>query len=164
VANVFISDGTAQHSSSSFIKNKLPVFIHSQWRQISELETPSRNKKHYETVLYFWTSIFTTINDQLLNFKLTSLDLRCRQHGLYQISSFYCKHNGQKSCSGIYYMLILEYNICTLFVIWSYTVCPQSPFGVLKNCGAQTNRASHMRFAADYSETQEVFFCRQQMA
>jgi hypothetical protein len=21
----------------------------------------------------------------------------------------------------------------------SYTVCPQSPFGVLKNCGAQTN-------------------------
>jgi hypothetical protein len=27
-------------------------------------------------------------------------------------------------------------------------VCPQSPFGVLKNCGAQTN----------YSETVEVFF------
>jgi hypothetical protein len=44
------------------------------------------------------------------------------------------------------------------------TVCPQSHFGVLKNCGAQTNWASHMRFAADYSETLEVFFCRQQMA
>jgi hypothetical protein len=27
-------------------------------------------------------------------------------------------------------------------------VCPQSPLGVLKNCGAQTNWASHMRFAA----------------
>jgi hypothetical protein len=27
-----------------------------------------------------------------------------------------------------------------------------------KNCGAQTNWASHMRFAADYSETLEVFF------
>jgi hypothetical protein len=26
------------------------------------------------------------------------------------------------------------------------TVCPQSPFGVLKNCGAQTNWANHMRF------------------
>jgi hypothetical protein len=38
------------------------------------------------------------------------------------------------------------------------TVCPQSPFGVLKNCGAQTNWASHMRFAADYSETLEVFY------
>jgi hypothetical protein len=37
-------------------------------------------------------------------------------------------------------------------------VCPQSPFGVLKNCGAQTNWASHMRFAADYSETLEVFY------
>jgi hypothetical protein len=36
--------------------------------------------------------------------------------------------------------------------------CPQSPFGVLKNCGAQANWASHMRFAADYSETLEVFF------
>jgi hypothetical protein len=23
--------------------------------------------------------------------------------------------------------------------IRSYTVCPQSPFGVLKNCGAETN-------------------------
>jgi hypothetical protein len=22
---------------------------------------------------------------------------------------------------------------------WNITVCPQSPFGVLKNCGAQTN-------------------------
>jgi hypothetical protein len=38
-----------------------------------------------------------------------------------------------------------------------YTVCPQSPFGVLKNCGAQTNWASHMRFAADYSKTLEAF-------
>jgi hypothetical protein len=38
------------------------------------------------------------------------------------------------------------------------TVCPQSPLGVLKNCGAQTNCASHMRFAADYSETLKVFF------
>jgi hypothetical protein len=38
------------------------------------------------------------------------------------------------------------------------TVCPQSPLGVLKNCSAQTNWASHMRFAADYSETLEVFF------
>jgi hypothetical protein len=36
------------------------------------------------------------------------------------------------------------------------TVCPQSSFGVLKNCGAQTNLASHMRFAADYSETLDV--------
>jgi hypothetical protein len=27
-----------------------------------------------------------------------------------------------------------------------YTACPQSPLGVLKNCGAQTNWASHMRF------------------
>jgi phytoene/squalene synthetase len=36
-------------------------------------------------------------------------------------------------------------------------MCPQSPFGVLKNCGAQTNWASHIRFVADYSETQ-VFF------
>jgi hypothetical protein len=44
-----------------------------------------------------------------------------------------------------------------------YTVCPQSPFGVLKNCGAQTNWASHMRFAAGYSEILEVFLCRQQM-
>jgi hypothetical protein len=35
--------------------------------------------------------------------------------------------------------------------IW-YTVCPQSPLGVLKNCGAQTNWASHMRFAADYGD------------
>jgi hypothetical protein len=41
--------------------------------------------------------------------------------------------------------------------------CPQSPFGVLKHCGAQTNWASHMRFEADYSETLEVFFGRQQM-
>jgi hypothetical protein len=39
-----------------------------------------------------------------------------------------------------------------------YTVCPQSPLRVLKNCGAQTNWASHMRFAADYSEALEVFF------
>jgi hypothetical protein len=39
-----------------------------------------------------------------------------------------------------------------------YTVCPQSPFGVLKNCGAQTNWASHMRFAADYSETLEDLY------
>jgi hypothetical protein len=46
----------------------------------------------------------------------------------------------------------------------AYTVCPLSPFGVLKNCGAQTNWASQMRFAADHSETVEVFFCRQQMA
>jgi hypothetical protein len=38
-----------------------------------------------------------------------------------------------------------------------HTVCPQSPLGVLKNCGAETNWASHMRFAADYSETLEVF-------
>jgi hypothetical protein len=38
------------------------------------------------------------------------------------------------------------------------TVCPQSPFGVLKNCGDQTNWASHMRFVADYSETLEVFY------
>jgi hypothetical protein len=38
------------------------------------------------------------------------------------------------------------------------TVCPQSLLGVLKNCGAQTNWASHMRFAADHSETLEVFF------
>jgi hypothetical protein len=38
------------------------------------------------------------------------------------------------------------------------TVCPQSPLGVLKNCGAKTNWASHMQFAADYSETKEVFF------
>jgi hypothetical protein len=38
------------------------------------------------------------------------------------------------------------------------TVCPQSPFGVLKNCGAQTNWASHMQFAADYSEILEVFY------
>jgi hypothetical protein len=29
-----------------------------------------------------------------------------------------------------------------------YAVCPQSPLGVLKNCGAQTNWASHMRFEA----------------
>jgi hypothetical protein len=39
-----------------------------------------------------------------------------------------------------------------------FTVCPQSPFGVLKNCVPQTNWASHMRFASDYSETLEVFF------
>jgi hypothetical protein len=39
-----------------------------------------------------------------------------------------------------------------------HTVCPQSPLGVSKNCGAQTNWASHVRFAADYSETVEVFF------
>jgi hypothetical protein len=37
-------------------------------------------------------------------------------------------------------------------------MCSQSPLGVFKNCGAQTNSASHMRFAADYSETLEVFF------
>jgi hypothetical protein len=36
--------------------------------------------------------------------------------------------------------------------------CPQSPLGVLKNCGTQTNWARHMRFVADYSETLEVFF------
>jgi hypothetical protein len=29
------------------------------------------------------------------------------------------------------------------------TMCPQSPFGILKNFGAQTNWASHMRFVAD---------------
>jgi hypothetical protein len=29
------------------------------------------------------------------------------------------------------------------------TVCPQSPLGVLKNCGAQTNWASHMWFVAE---------------
>jgi hypothetical protein len=40
------------------------------------------------------------------------------------------------------------------------TVCPQGPVGVLKNCGAQTNGANHMRFAADHSETMEVFFYR----
>jgi hypothetical protein len=45
----------------------------------------------------------------------------------------------------------------------SSTVCPQSPFGVLKNCGAQINWASHMWFAADYSETLEVFFLCGQM-
>jgi hypothetical protein len=39
-----------------------------------------------------------------------------------------------------------------------YTVCPKSRLRVLKNCGAQTDLASHMRFAADYSETLEVFF------
>jgi hypothetical protein len=39
-----------------------------------------------------------------------------------------------------------------------YTVCPQSPIKVLKNCGAQTNWASHMRFAADYSESLEAFY------
>jgi hypothetical protein len=39
-----------------------------------------------------------------------------------------------------------------------HTGCPQSPLGVLKNCGAPTNSASHMRFATDYSETLEVFF------
>jgi hypothetical protein len=37
------------------------------------------------------------------------------------------------------------------------TVCPQSPLGVLKNCGAQTNWASDMQFTADYSGTLEVF-------
>jgi hypothetical protein len=37
-------------------------------------------------------------------------------------------------------------------------VCPQSPFGVLKNCGMQTNWASRMRFAADHSETLEAFY------
>ena len=42
-------------------------------------------------------------------------------------------------------------------------VCPQSSFGVLKNCGAQTNLASHMRFAEDYSETLEVFFATNKM-
>jgi hypothetical protein len=41
--------------------------------------------------------------------------------------------------------------------ITKHTVCPQSPLGVLKNCGAQTNWASHMWFAAEYSETLEVF-------
>jgi hypothetical protein len=45
--------------------------------------------------------------------------------------------------------------------LYSYSVSTK-PFGFLKNCGAQTNWASHMRFAADYSETLEVFFCRQQ--
>jgi hypothetical protein len=35
-----------------------------------------------------------------------------------------------------------------------HTVCPQSPVTVLKNCGVQTN----LRFAADHSETLEVFF------
>jgi hypothetical protein len=34
----------------------------------------------------------------------------------------------------------------------------------LKNCGAQTNIASHMRFAADHSETLEDFFFPQKMA
>jgi hypothetical protein len=43
----------------------------------------------------------------------------------------------------------------------SYTVCPQSLLGVLKNCGAQTNWASHMEFAADYSENLKVFYWRQ---
>jgi hypothetical protein len=38
-----------------------------------------------------------------------------------------------------------------LYVFLGCTVCPQSPFGVLKNCGAQTNWASNMLFAADYS-------------
>jgi hypothetical protein len=42
---------------------------------------------------------------------------------------------------------------------FGYTVWPQSPLGVLKNCGAQTNWAGHMRFVADYSESLEVFFC-----
>jgi hypothetical protein len=42
---------------------------------------------------------------------------------------------------------------------WKY-MCPQSPLGVLKNFGAQTNWASHMRFAADYSETLEVYVYR----
>jgi hypothetical protein len=41
-------------------------------------------------------------------------------------------------------------------------VCQESPFGVLKICGAQTNWASHMRFAADRSETLEVFYWPQQ--
>jgi hypothetical protein len=44
------------------------------------------------------------------------------------------------------------------YVLYVYnTVGPQSPFGVLKNCGAKTNWASHMRFAADPSETLEGF-------
>jgi hypothetical protein len=43
-------------------------------------------------------------------------------------------------------------------VLDNNTVCLQSPFGVSKNCGSQTNWASHMRFAADYSETLEVFY------
>jgi hypothetical protein len=37
------------------------------------------------------------------------------------------------------------------------TVCPQSPFGVLKYYGSQTNWDSHMRFAADYSELWKFF-------
>jgi hypothetical protein len=37
------------------------------------------------------------------------------------------------------------------------TVCLQSPFGVLKNYGAQINWASDMRFAPDHSETLEAF-------
>jgi hypothetical protein len=40
---------------------------------------------------------------------------------------------------------------CRVEALNRYTVCPQSPLGVLKNCCAQTN----MRFAADYSETPE---------
>jgi hypothetical protein len=38
-----------------------------------------------------------------------------------------------------------------------YTVCPQSSFGVFKNCGAQTNWTSHMRFAADYRKLGKFF-------
>jgi hypothetical protein len=44
-------------------------------------------------------------------------------------------------------------------IIWelSYSVSTKSLPG-LKNCGAQTNWASHMRFAADHSETLEIFY------
>jgi hypothetical protein len=46
---------------------------------------------------------------------------------------------------GVFIRVRIVIIVCSFY----YTVCPQSPLGVLKNCGAQTNWASHMLFAAE---------------
>jgi hypothetical protein len=57
----------------------------------------------------------------------------------------------------IYISTRVDLTVLRVTLLKAGTVCPQSVFGVLKNCGAQTNWASYMRFAADHSETMSVF-------
>jgi hypothetical protein len=126
------------------------IFYIRNWETWSSIATSIRELNFLATVHQekkfsskSWQSL-SRLRNYLL---LWGLKVPCRVHSIV----FFCHDQP------IHYTICPQTHSPTK-IKNQYTACPQSLFGVLKNCGAQTNWASHMRYAADYSETVEGFF------
>jgi hypothetical protein len=173
VFEFFMLDHISHYFETKLNPPQLGFTKPSQWLQGWSLFTTSPNvysQEQFYSIYFDFRSTFDLLLHSMLldNRSSYGLSAGCVNWFPIYLTSRFCYFN----FSGVLLLLFLHFivlsgvppnSVLGPLLYGLYSVSTKSLRG-FENCGVQTNWASHMRFAADHSETLEVFFCRQQMA